>query len=267
MPFDAKSYEKYEFYSVTEIEEGFIHVQYNNPKTLNAFTDRNWLDYGEIFTRLDQEDNVTLILVSSGVPKSFSSGLNLKAATAMMSKNADKPEKEQVAELHKHIRDFQYNISAPARISTPTIGILNGINYGLALDMSSCYSIRIAVEGARFSIAEVNIGIAADIGSLQRLPRLINNKSKLMEHALLGDVWGPQEALDLGFVSTVVKSIDEGIELAKDIGERIVSTPAWAIKGTKKHIQDILNGTTHEQGLKDIAEYNSVNITRSKMKL
>ncbi|KAI5952917.1 hypothetical protein KGF54_003784 [Candida jiufengensis] len=267
MPFDAKSYEKYEFYSITEIEEGFIHVQYNNPKTLNAFKDQNWIDYGEIFTRLDKEEDVTLILVSSGVPKSFSSGLNLKAATEMMGKHADLSEKEQISELHKHIVEFQHAISTPARISTPTIGILNGINYGLALDMSSCYSIRIAVEGARFSIAEVNIGIAADIGSLQRLPKLINNQSKLMEHALLGDVWDAKEALDLGYVSTVVKSVDEGIELAKSIGERIVSTPAWAIKGTKKHIQDILEGTTHEQGLKDIAKFNSVNITRSKMKL
>ena len=55
----------------------------------------------------------------------------------------------------------------PSRISTPTIGVLNGLNLGLALDMSSAYSIRIAVKDAVFSIAEVNIGIAADIGSLQ----------------------------------------------------------------------------------------------------
>ncbi|CAK9438981.1 uncharacterized protein LODBEIA_P32050 [Lodderomyces beijingensis] len=267
MPFDPESYKKYEFYSVTQIEPGFVHVQYTNPKTLNAFTDQNWQDYGEIFTRLDQEEDVTLIVVSSGVPKSFSSGLNLKAAMSTLGGDAGLSEEERVARLHKHIVDFQNAISVPARITTPTIGILNGINYGLALDMSSAYTIRIAIEGARFSIAEVNIGIAADIGSLQRLPALINNKSRLMQHALLGDVFGAQEALELGYVSIIHPSVEHGIEQAREWGEKIVQTPQWAIKGTKKHIQDILNGQSVEQGLVDIAKYNSVHITGSKLKL
>lgn len=48
MTFNPESY-KYEFYTVTQIEDGFAHVQYTNPKTLNAFTEQNWKDYGEIF--------------------------------------------------------------------------------------------------------------------------------------------------------------------------------------------------------------------------
>lgn len=267
MPFDPKLYEKYEFYTVTQIEEGFIHVQYTNPKTLNAFTDQNWKDYGEIFTRLDKEEDVSLIVFSSGVPKSFSSGLNLKAAMDSLGGNDHLPERERVRLLHKHITEFQDAISVPSRINTPTIGVLNGINYGLALDMSSAYTIRIAVEGARFSIAEVNIGIAADIGSLQRLPALINNKSRLMQHALLGDVWDAKEALELGYVSMIHPSVEHGIEQAKEWAEKITQVPQWAIKGTKKHIQDILNGQSVEQGLKDIAVYNAININGSKLKL
>lgn len=265
MTFNPESY-KYEFYTVTQIEDGFAHVQYTNPKTLNAFTEQNWKDYGEIFRRLDKEEDIQLILFSSGVEKSFSSGLNLKTAANLFKSKTNSTE-EAIKELHEHITGFQYDIGTPARISTPTIGILNGLNLGLALDIAAAFTIRIAVEGAQFSIAEVNIGITADIGSLQRLPAIINNKSLLFQHALMGDKWGTDEAMKLGFVSTVVPTIEEGIEYAKTLGEKICSVPAWAIKGTKKHIQDIINGTTVEQGLKDVANWNAKNITLSRGKL
>lgn len=264
MPFDPKNYTKYEFFTVSTLAEGVAHVQYTNPKTLNAYTNQNWRDYAEILTRLDKEEEFSAIVISSGVAKSFSSGLNLKAAQEL-GKPDGSSEKEKIAKLHEHITEFQNACTVPARIKTPTIGILNGINYGLAIDLASAYSIRIGVEGARFSIAEVNIGISADMGSLQRMPNIVNNKSKLFQHALLGDVFDVKEAAELGYVSTVVKSVDEGLELAKGWGSKMAQTPRWAIMGTKKHIQDILNGTTAEQGLLDIARYNAENIARSLM--
>ncbi|CAI5758151.1 unnamed protein product [Candida verbasci] len=267
MTFDAKSYQKYEFFTIEEIEPGFIHVKYTNPKSLNAFTEQNWRDYGDILTRLDKEEDSQLILISSGVERSFSSGLNLKTAMEQIKSSNTTSEKEAIKQLYDHIIDFQNAVTVPTRINTPTIGILNGINYGLALDLASAFSIRIGVEGARFSIAEVNIGITADMGSLQRLPHIINNKSALYQHALLGDVFDVHEAYRLGYVSTVVKSVDEGIQLAKEWGEKIVGHPQWAIKGTKKCIQDQLDGVNHEAGLKQIADYNAVNITRNSMKL
>lgn len=262
MPFDSKNYTKYEFFTVSTLAEGVAHVQYTNPKTLNAYTNQNWRDYGEILTRLDKEEDISVIVISSGVAKSFSSGLNLKSAMET-GKPDGSPEKERIAKLHEYIIEFQNACTVPARISTPTIGILNGINYGLAIDLASAYSIRVGVEGARFSIAEVNIGIAADMGSLQRMPGIVNNKSRLFQHALLGDVFDVKEAAELGYVSTVVKSVDEGLELAGAWGSKMAQVSQWAIKGTKKHIQDILNGTTPEQGLLDIAQYNAENIARS----
>lgn len=261
MPFDPKSYENYEFFTVTTLSKGVAHVQYTNPKTLNAYTNQNWKDYGEILTRLDKEDDILVIVISSGVPKSFSSGLNMKTAMEM-SKNTPKDDKERYNLYHDYIKDFQDACTVPARINKPTIGILNGINYGLALDLASAYSIRIGVEGARFSIAEVNIGISADMGSLQRMPRITNNASKLMQHGLLGDVFDLKEAVEIGYLSTTVKSVEEGIKLAGEWGHKMTQFQRWAITGTKKHIQDILNGTTHEQGLTDIRGHNAENFTR-----
>lgn len=120
MSFDAKNYSDYEFFTISQIEPGFVHVQYTNPKTLNAFTEKNWRNYGEIFKRLDQESDVQLILVSSGVPRSFSSGLNLKAAMELF--GSDEPRDQAIKHLHEHIVDFQELLVSPQELVHQLLG-------------------------------------------------------------------------------------------------------------------------------------------------
>lgn len=258
--FSADAFKKYYLFIVSEIEEGFVHVQLNSPKNLNAFSEKTWRNYNEIITELDKCEETNVILISSNVPKAFSSGLDLKEAMSLGVADQNLTPQERQKKLKKHIIDFQYCIGAPARIDTPTICLLNGINYGLALDIAACCSIRVATSDCRFSIREIKIGIAADIGSLQRLPKLINNKSLLYQYALTGCIFGSEDALKLGFISNVVSDLNLGLDYCKKLGLDINGNTQWAIKGTKKCIQDILDGTTTEQGLAYIAEYNSIHI-------
>lgn len=260
MPFNAKDY-TYKGFIVSEIEPGFINVQLDNPASLNAFNDELWASYGEIFTKLDADPDTNIILVTSTSPRSFSSGLDLKSAMKTFGAVGDiNDDKKRYAYLRDHIDRFQEAIGTPARINTPTIGVLNGINFGLALDMASAYSIRIATGDAKFSIREIKIGIAADIGSLQRMPAVVNNKSLLFQHALLGDNFDAAEALNMGFVSKVFADQKTAIEYAKDIGSDINGNKQWAIKTTKSFIQERLDGVTTEQGLKNVAHSNAIHI-------
>lgn len=259
MGFNAADF-KYDHFLVSEVEEGLVHLQLNNPKTLNAFSESIWRDYQAILEKLDSYPETNVILISSTVPKAFSSGLNLKEAMQTMGSSVSLPEEKRYGHLNAHIRDFQHSIGTPARINTPTIALLNGINYGLALDIAAACTIRVAVTGARFSIREIKIGIPADIGSLQRLPSIVNNKSLLYQYALTGAVFSAEDALLLGLVSTIVPTLREGVEYIKALGEDINGNQQWAIKGTKKSIQDMLDGTSTEQGLTDIAHYNATNI-------
>ena len=258
----AEAYKQYDEFVVTEVELGLWHVQLNNPKTLNAFSQTTWRQYGEIFTKLDADPEVNVILVSSTSPRAFSSGLNLKSAIATFGQSVDMNNEERYNHMHQHIRDFQHCITTPARINTPTIGLLNGVSYGLALDMAACYTIRVAVEGVKFSIREIKIGISADIGSLQRLPALVNNKSALYQHALTGDIFGADEAFRLGFVSRVLPDLESGVEYIKEVGLDIAGNQQWAIYGTKKSIQEITDGLSVEQGLKNIAHHNATHIDK-----
>lgn len=258
--FNPEDYKKYDTFIVSEIEEGFRHVQLNNPKTLNAFSEKIWKDYQEILEKLDQDKETNLILISSAVKKSFTSGLDLKDAINTFKDGVSKSDEERFAGLHKHIQEFQYAIGTPARINTPTICLLNGINYGLAMDISAACSIRVAVADCKFSIREIKIGIPADIGSLQRIPAVINNKSTLYQYALTGEIFGAEEALKLGYVSTILPNLEAGLEYCKELGTNINMHQQWAIKGTKASIQFMLDGGSTEQGLKNIAKYNATNI-------
>lgn len=259
MVFKEEDY-KYEHFIISQIEEGFIHVQFNNPKKLNAFNEKLWRAYGEILTRLDKDEDTNVILISSAVPKSFSSGLDLKEATSLMNADPSRTDQQKYDQLHRFITDFQDNIGVPARMSTPTIGLLNGINIGLALDLSAAYSIRIAVADAKFSIREIKIGLTADMGVLQRIPQLVNNKSRLFQHALTGDFWGAEEALNLGYVSEVVPDLKTGLEVCTKLGLDINNNIQWAIKGTKDSIQTMVDNQPVERGLKEVVLLNTVRL-------
>ena len=259
MPFDAKDY-KYQGFIVSEIESGFIHLQLNNPAKFNAFNDDLWKAYGEILTRLDDDPDTKVILISSTSPKAFSAGLDLKAALETFGSVKAMDAKQKYAYLRDHIYKFQEAIGKPGTINTPTIAVLNGINYGLAMDMASAFSIRIATGDAKFSIREIKIGVAADIGSLQRLPSVVSNQSLLFQHALLGDVFDAPEALSMGFVSKVLPDMKTAINYAKEMGSDINGNQQWAIKATKNFIQERLDGVTTEEGLKNAAHTNATNI-------
>ncbi|CCE82069.1 Piso0_002765 [Millerozyma farinosa CBS 7064] len=258
--FDSSIYKKYESYIVSDLDDGVRHVQINNPKVLNAFDEKMWRDYAEILETLDSHEDTNIIIISSACPRAFSSGLNLKDAIKTMASSSGISDKERYTSLHKHIKEFQHCITTPARIDTPTICLLNGVCYGLALDMLACCSIRVVTEDVRLSIREIKIGIPADIGSLQRLPSIVNNKSLLYQYALTGAVFGAAEAEKLGIVSKIVPNLEEGVKYCTSLAENIAQHQTWAIKGTKLHIQQILDGTTVEQGLNNVAKYNATHI-------
>lgn len=260
MPFDPTKFEKYTHYKVEEIQTGFIHVAFNNPKTLNAFADEDWQAYHEILVTLDADEDTNVILVLSTFPKAFTSGLNLKAAMGVMGEGHGSSHAQR-KHLLNHIKDFQYCIGTPARINTPTIGLINGVAYGLALDIAACFSIRVCTEDVKFSIREIKIGIAADIGLLQRLPNVCGNQLLLNQYALTGEVFGHKEAVALGLVSHVSKNFEEGLEYCKDLGLDINSNRQWAIKGTKQHLQQMADGILVEDGLNSVAEFNATNIS------
>lgn len=127
------------------------------------------------------------------------------------------------------------------------ISAIHGISYGLALDLCLATDIRFAANTARFSIKEVDIGLAADIGTLTRLPHAGLPLSWAKEMAYSAREFGAEEALRVGLVSGVEETKAKTLERAVGLAKLIASKSPVAVQGTKELI-NYSRGRTVEEG-------------------
>jgi Delta3,5-Delta2,4-dienoyl-CoA isomerase len=126
---------------------------------------------------------------------------------------------------------------------TATIAVLHGISFGLAIDMSACCDIRICSKDVRLSVKEVDIGLAADIGTLSRLPKIVGSLSWVKEVCLSARIFGAEEALAFGLVSQVHENKAKSVEAAFKLAGLIVSKSPVAVQGTKELINHARDNT------------------------
>lgn len=144
--------------------------------------------------------------------------------------------------IRTHVHEFQRAIGAPARIPQPVIAAVHGLAFGLAVDALCATDVRWAAADAAFSIKEVDVGLAADIGTLARVPRLVGNASLLHELALSGRTFGADEARALGLVSRVVRgSRAEVVRAALEFAAEVAGKSPVAVVGTKRFIAHALD--------------------------
>ena len=113
------------------------------------------------------------------------------------------------------------------------IVVMHGISYGLAIDMSTACDVRICTKDVRFSVREVNIGLAADVGTLSRLPQTGISMSFIKDVALTARDFGAQEALQVGFVSAVYDDKKSAREKAIELAKLMSSKSPVAVQSTK----------------------------------
>lgn len=118
----------------------------------------------------------------------------------------------------------------------PVIVVMHGISYGLAIDLSTCCDIRICTKDTRFSVREVEIGLAADVGTLSRLPKSGVSMSFVKDVALSARDFSAQEALQHGFVSGVYDDKKAAMNKAMELGTLIAKKSPVAVQSTKEVI-------------------------------
>ena len=111
--------------------------------------------------------------------------------------------------LRSYIQQFQACLTALTQCSKPIIAAIHGYCLGLGVDLALCADVRICSASSKFSVKEVDIGLAADIGTLARLPKVVGNGSWVKDVCLSARVFGAEEARREGFVSWVG---GEGVE-------------------------------------------------------
>ncbi|KAI9437304.1 ClpP/crotonase [Lactarius indigo] len=228
--------------------DNVLHVVLNRPP-VNAVNGEYWLEYGAAFDRIAEDPTVRVVVLSSALEKVFSAGVDRAWITSTLqpplSRRSD-PARHALS-TRTHVRDFQHAIGAPARAPQPVIAAVHGVAFGLALDALGAVDVRLAAADAAFSIKEVDVGLAPDIGTLARLPRLVGNLSLFHELALTGRVFGAQDALGLGLVSRVVPgSRDEVVRAALELAREIARKSPVAVVGVKRFISHALDHSTED---------------------
>jgi len=173
------------------------------------------------------------VVLSSSFPKIFSAGLDLSEASSILV-ISEPDAARQSFKIQNSIREFQHAIGAPDRCPFPVIAAVHGPVVGLGIDIISACDIRYAASNASFSIKEVDIGLAADIGTLAYLPKVAGNISLVKEMAYTAQFFTPADAERMGMISKIVAgSRDEVVAAALDLAKVISSKSPVAVSGTK----------------------------------
>ncbi|KAJ6550229.1 ClpP/crotonase-like domain-containing protein [Mycena capillaripes] len=218
--------------SVSEPLPHVLHVELWR-KPVNAFSVELWTEYGALLDRITHEGrDVRALVVSSALPKMFTAGIDISDLGS--GESAFDTARKSLSTYH-HLKEFQNAIGAPERCSFPVIAAVHGLVVGLGIDIISACDIRFAAEGTQFTIKEVDVGLAADIGTLAYLPKITGNHSLARELAYTSRLFSVSEATQLGLLSRVVPGGREGVvKAALDLAGIIAGKSPIAVSGTKR---------------------------------
>lgn len=195
-----------------------------------------WLEFRSIVDTLSVSPDVRAIIISGAGDRAFTSGLDVQAAGSGIHqpRESSADAARVAAGLRRHIKEFQACITAVEECEKPIIVAMHGYSLGLAIDLSSAADVRLCASDTKFAVKEVDIGLAADIGTLSRLPKIVGNGSWVKEVCLTARIFDAEEALRVGFVSAVYKDKQEMLKKAEELACLIASKSPVAVQGTKE---------------------------------
>ncbi len=233
---------------------GIASVCINRPKRLNAFDTHLWQELRLRFDEISSDSEVRVVVLTSAGDRAFCAGIDLNDIPTF-EKGSDVA--RVAKQIRAHILDFQDAVSSIERCAKPVICVLFGACFGLAIDIACAADIRFCAQNSKFSVKEVDVGLAADIGTLQRLPRIVGNGSWVREVSFTARSFGAEEALQEGFVSKTFPSKDTAIENAYGLARELQQKSPVALQATK-HLLTYSRDHSVPDALSYTATYNSM---------
>ncbi|PHR26091.1 MAG: enoyl-CoA hydratase [Desulfotalea sp.] len=250
----------YKFYRV-EKKEQIAYVYLNRPEKKNAMGPDAWTEPVQIFAELDADPAVRVVVISGEGP-CFSAGIDL---VGMMPELSELMDRNQFGgtkwTLLPKIKLLQKGISAIENCRKPVIAAIHGHCLGAGLDMVTACDIRICATDALFSIKEAAVGFVADVGVLQRIPRIIG-EGNARELAFTAKTIDGKRAKEIQLVSALYPDHETLMQEAEVLALEIAANSPLAVQASK----DVLNfcaGKSVEDGLKYVASI-SANIIPSE---
>uniref|UniRef100_A0A673ZEE1 Delta(3,5)-Delta(2,4)-dienoyl-CoA isomerase, mitochondrial n=1 Tax=Salmo trutta TaxID=8032 RepID=A0A673ZEE1_SALTR len=211
------------------------HIELHRPEKRNAMNKAFWREMVECFTQIAEDPDCRVVVVS-GAGEVFTAGIDLMD----MASEVLQPEGDDMARtswnMRRIIAKYQETFSIIERCPKPVVVAVQGACVGGGVDLITACDIRLCTQDAWFQVKEVDIGLAADVGTLQRLPKVIGSRSLVNELALTARKMYADEAKESGLVSRVFPDKEAMLAGALEMAGEIAGRSPVAVQGTKVNL-------------------------------
>ncbi|PLP96062.1 enoyl-CoA hydratase [Pseudomonas sp. FFUP_PS_473] len=246
-----------------ELSNNIAHVQINRPEKVNAMNAAFWAEIIEIFKWIDDTDAVRVVVIS-GAGKHFSSGIDLMLL-ASVANQLGKDVGRNARLLRRTILQMQASFNAVDTCRKPVLAAIQGYCLGGAIDLITACDMRYAASDAQFSIKEIDMGMAADVGTLQRLPRIIGD-GLVRELAYTGRTIDAEEARQIGLVNRTFTDQASLLDGVFAIAKEIAGKSPIAVAGTKEMLS-YMRDHRIDDGLEYIATWNAAMLQSTDLRV
>jgi enoyl-CoA hydratase len=230
----------------------------DSPERRNAMGPDFWADLPRIMDGLSDDDDVRCVVIAAKGPH-FTVGLDLKTMGGTVagggSSGSSSSQAGRAARFYKDVHRLQRSITSVADCPKPVIAAVHGYCIGGGVDLITACDIRLASAEAKFSVRETKIAIVADVGTLQRLPRVIS-KGHVAELAYTGKDIDADRAREIGLVNDVLPDPESLWKAAGAMAAEIAANSPLAVQGTKQVLR-ACEDRTIEEGLDYVAVWNA----------
>tara|TARA_B100000482_G_scaffold134166_1_gene97981 strand:- start:1247 stop:2098 length:852 start_codon:yes stop_codon:yes gene_type:complete len=237
-----------------ETSDGVATVTMKRPERFNSMIPEFWTELPSLIRKLDSSGEVrAVVLASTG--RHFCSGMDLAVFGDGDSATGSKDPGRVGAMTRMNVLHLQETFSVFEKVRMPVIAAIQGGCVGGAVDMVTAADMRYATEDAFFCIQEINIGMTADVGTLQRLPKLIP-EGVCRELSYTGRRMPSSEAKSVGLVNEVFSDQETMLDAVHEVAAEIAEKSPLAVWGTKQMINYARDHSTADS-LNHIATWNA----------
>lgn len=235
-------------------------VWLDRPDKLNAMAHEFWTDLPALVESLSRDDDVRVVVIA-GRGRAFTVGLDLMAFGPELATPAAGATVADRMALFEKIKRMQHTFSALAECAKPVIAAIHGYCLGGGVDLITACDIRLCSADAVFSVRETKLAMVADVGTMQRLPRIID-PGAAAELVYTGRDFTADEAKEIGLVRRVLPDQEAVLKDALTLAEEIAANSPLAVQGAKAILRNA-DGKTVADQLDYMALWNAAFITSS----
>ena len=242
-----------------DVEGHVATLWLDRPEARNALGSAFWRDLPRAATAVAGDRAIRVLVIAAKGPH-FTVGLDLKEFGGnFMAGGVDSSKATSNTEAYEALSRMQQAITSITDLEIPVIAAVHGYCIGGGVDLICACDVRLCSSDAIFSIRETKIAIVADLGTLQRLPRIVS-AGHVAELALTGKDFDARRAASIGLVNSVSgQNAGDALAAAHELAEEIAGNSPAAVRGTKA-VLAANDGRTVAEGLDFVARWNTTHL-------